>query len=405
MGPKQLTNAAGQQLELQEPEDPDRLREDIRGHIRALELPEDKACLTGTSKAAIRASHALQRADVYRREVALVGKKANSLLSRFAEGYQVDPRGIQPTLVPVVAGSEESDLFRLATLLWSVPVSHGYGRRMRYLVVDRNNDKLMGIFALGDPVFNLRARDSWLGWDVAQRRHRLVDIMDAFIVGAVPPYTSILGGKLVASLIGSAEVAAAFEAKYGTSTGIISKESKHARLSLVTITSALGRSSIYNRLVLRADPDDAKSPVLVRLDRIGKTSGYGHFQLSDELFARLKNVLRQANHPYVGQNRFGQGPNWRMRVIRVGLEQLGLDPDVLRHGIAREVFAMPIAANAREYLRGDELTAAIDRPSAASIAEAARARWVIPRAERNQEYREFAREDLLALLGAAKPDS
>ncbi len=34
---------------------------------------------------------------------------------------------------------------------------------MRYLVYDRNNDKLIGIFALTDPVFNLRVRDAWIG--------------------------------------------------------------------------------------------------------------------------------------------------------------------------------------------------------------------------------------------------
>ena len=53
----------------------------------------------------------------------------------------------------------EGDLFRAATLLWSVPVSRGYGRRMRYLVMDESNNKLIGLFALGDPVFNLKSRD------------------------------------------------------------------------------------------------------------------------------------------------------------------------------------------------------------------------------------------------------
>jgi hypothetical protein len=272
---------------------------------------------------------------------------------------------------------------------------------MRYLVVDAFNEKLIGVFALGDPVFNLRARDSWLGWDVEQRRRRLVDVMDAFILGSVPPYSSLLGGKVVASLIGSAEVTAAFEEKYNRTTGIISKEAKHARLALVTVTSALGRSSIYNRLVLHKDPDDPKSEVLVRLERIGETSGFGHFQLSDELFARLRSVLRAAEHPYAKEHQYGKGPNWRMRAIRVGLDMLGLDQDLLRHGIAREVFAMRIADNAREYLKGEASEPKIDRPTAATIGAAARSRWIIPRAERSPGYELFARDDLLALLGIA----
>ena len=386
-----------EQVELDEVEDPEALRDDILRHVAGLDLPRGQADEDGL-KETIRASHAHQRASVFRRESGLVGSKAGRLLDRFAVGVEVEPQLISPRLVPVVAGSDDSDLFRLATLLWSVPVSHGYGRRMRYLVMDDYNDKLIGLFALGDPVFNLRARDAWLGWNVEQRRERLVNLMDAFILGAVPPYSFLLGGKLVASMIGSSEVAEAFEAKYGASTGIISGRTKHARLGLVTVTSALGRSSIYNRLVLREDAADSKSPVLVRLDRIGETSGFGHFQLSDELFGRIKKVLRQSNHPYVSGNRFGQGPNWRIRVIRVGLEKLGLDQDLLRHGIAREIYVMPIASNAKEYLVGTDMSLTMDRPSASVIAEAALNRWVVPRAKRDLRYRDFTRKDLLALV-------
>jgi hypothetical protein len=36
-----------------------------------------------------------------------------------------------------------------------VPVSNGFGRRLRYLVWDEHNDKLIGLIAIGDPVFNL----------------------------------------------------------------------------------------------------------------------------------------------------------------------------------------------------------------------------------------------------------
>jgi hypothetical protein len=45
----------------------------------------------------------------------------------------------------------ESDLFRLASLTWAVPVSNGFGRTLRYLVWDEHNDKLIGLIAIGDP--------------------------------------------------------------------------------------------------------------------------------------------------------------------------------------------------------------------------------------------------------------
>ena len=43
---------------------------------------------------------------------------------------------------------------------------------MRFLVMDQSNGKLMGLFALTDPVFNLQARDNWIGWTTEDRRQR-----------------------------------------------------------------------------------------------------------------------------------------------------------------------------------------------------------------------------------------
>jgi hypothetical protein len=85
-------------------------------------------------------------------------------------------------------------------------VSNGFGRRLRYLVWDDYNHKLMGIIAIGDPVFNLSVRDNLIGWDVAARGERLVNIMDAYVLGALPPYNALLGGKLVACLLRSRDI-------------------------------------------------------------------------------------------------------------------------------------------------------------------------------------------------------
>jgi len=374
------------------------LRQDILAHISELHLPNQEhagndMCVT---KDTIRASHAPQRLDGLRREHRMLGHKHEKLLEHFANGSDVRPDAIDPELVIVESDRETAHLFRLATLLWSVPVSRGFGRRMRYLVRDRSNGKLIGIFALGDPVFNLRARDEWIGWTVHDRRSRLVNVMDAYVVGAVPPYAQLLGGKLVASLIGSAEVGEAFAARYGASTGIISGQQKQARLALVTVTSALGRSSLYNRLRLVAPKCDGDSPsALVDVKYIGATQGYGHFQLSDALFERLRALLVQEKHAYGNGHQFGQGPNWRLRVARVALKRLGLSENLLRHGIAREVYAMPLASNLQDFLTGQVTAPMIDRPTAKRIASAALERWILPRAQRCPSYLSVQREEML----------
>ena len=189
------------------------LRRELESHLAGLKLDALVAGnLTGdVRKALIRTSHSLQRADVLEREKVTLGKHVPRLLPYFADGAEIDPLQIRAELVPVESDQDSALLFRIATSLWSVPVSKGYGRRIRFLVMDRFNERLMGVIAIGDPVFNLRVRDDWIGWTVLRREQRLVNVMDAYVLGAVPPYSQLLGGKLVTALLGSREVGDYFQ--------------------------------------------------------------------------------------------------------------------------------------------------------------------------------------------------
>ena len=366
------------------------LRDDIRNHLEEIGLNGARG--GALSKDDIRAIHRFHREAARERILRALGKKAARFLEYIANGDEVSPREIRPELVEAKSGTRDGDLFRFATLIWSVPASQGYGRRLRYLVMDKANGKLIGVFALGDPVFNLRARDKWIGWNQAERRERLVNVMDAYVVGAVPPYSALLGGKTVASLMASKEVADMFERRYGDSPGVISGKRKGARLAMVTVMSALGRSSIYNRLKL-TDPETGETAV--RLVRLGKTLGFGHFQIPNGLFSRLRQVLREDGHEYANGYKFGGGPNWRVRAAREALKTLGLDADdILRHGIEREVYAMPIAQNTLAFLAGEDAEPRFRHRTVAEISALARSRWVVPRSERDARFRRFRREEL-----------
>jgi Domain of unknown function (DUF4338) len=72
---------------------------------------------------------------------------ASKILNALAEGAEIDPAKIDLQLTKVVSETREADVFRLASLTWSVPVSAGFGR-MRYLVWNPGHDKLVGIFTL-----------------------------------------------------------------------------------------------------------------------------------------------------------------------------------------------------------------------------------------------------------------
>lgn len=92
-----------------------------------------------------------------------------------------------------------------------------------------------------DPVFNLVARDRYIGWTADDRRKRLVHVLDANVLGAIPPYNTLLGGKLVASLVATTEVRDVFADKYSGVRGPISGKVKPAVLAMVTTASALGQ--------------------------------------------------------------------------------------------------------------------------------------------------------------------
>lgn len=287
----------------------------------------------------------------------------------------------------------QGDLFRFASMNWRIPVSEGYGRRLRFLVWDDNNDKLIGLIALGDAVFNLKARDTIIEWDHVRRKEALVHLMDAYVLGAVPPYSMLLGGKLVASLVRSKEVVQAFDAKYHHTVGLISHQQKKARLVAVTTSSALGRSSVYNRLTLGGRKI---------FEPIGYTSGWGHFHISNDLFEDLRSYLSSLGDPYADSFSFGQGPNWRIRLIKRALNRLGLDPDLIQHGMKREVFLCSLASNANQFLRGDHVRVRYgDLPTVAEISQLAIERWVKPRAGSRPEYLSWKAEQFIDALDHA----
>ena len=380
-------------LEATCPVDRAALRSEIEEHLRQLGL-WNRSSDTELTKQNIRDIHGAHRDGARSKIQRALGERRirEFIEEHIANGDEIDPSAIDPE-IELVDSERVGRIFRFATLFWSVPASMGYGRRMRFLVRDKQNGRLIGVFALCDPVFNLTPRDDWIGWDQAGRRERLVHTMSAYVVGAVRPYSDLLGGKLVTSLIASREVGEMFRERYGHTAGYISGQRKNARLALVTFTSALGRSSIYNRVKLYNG--SSKHPA-VALHREGVTKGFGHFQIREEHFAQLRRILLEDEHHNVSP-RMGTGPNWKIRVARAGLERLGFEDvnAVLRHGIQREVYVMPIADNAREFLAGGEEEPLFDNQySVDEIAEMAKRRWMMPRAGRRLDFRCFHRDQI-----------
>lgn len=369
------------------------IRRRLQFHLRDLGFRRDsdgKLEAPSERKEVLRALHRKQRSQRLREQSSFVKEAFPRLQVYFASGPEVKPSSITPRLEVVPSAGDFAELFRLASLTWSIPVSVGYGRRLRFLVWDDYNSRLMGLIALGDPVFNLRPRDIEIGWQASDRKERLVNVMDAYVLGALPPYNMLLGGKVVASLIRTKEVRDAFRAKYSRTTGVISKQRKNASLVIVTTTSALGRSAVYDRLVLGG----------VRyFEPVGFTEGWGHFHVPNRLFSDMRRYLELVGHPYSSDHGFGEGPNWRLRTVRAVLESIGMDGDLLRHGIRREVFLCKLAKNAYNVLNGTARSPVY--PNLLNVDEVAALaieRWVIRRSLTRPEYQLWHRSTIKAML-------
>ncbi len=313
-----------------------------------------------------------------------LGRYEIRLLNRIANGEDVCTEKIQPELIEVKPDSEDELLFRYVKLHWSIPISSGYGRRLRFLVMDKSNAKLIGIIGLGDPVFGVKARDEWIGWDFETRRNNLRYAMDAFVLGAVPPYSMLLCGKLVALLVSSNEVRASFKKKYSRRTSLITERPNDGRLALITTTSALGRSSIYNRLRF-----DKK----LVFESVGYTSAWGELYFSNGLYAPLFAYAEANLCPTAKQESWGKGFRNRREVVMKCLQALGLSRNALQHRIEREVFVVPLARNTSAFLCGKHTRLySYDRPTSA-LSDWFLERWLLPRADKDKGFQSWRAEE------------
>lgn len=265
------------------------------------------------------------------------GVNVDSLLRDFRElsRYFPEPGSINPILIrPVLIEVGESRtlegrLFRLLRAYWSMPFSKGYGRRLRFIVMDSHHEAVIGAIGLQSPSADLKCRDDYLGIGKSEKLTVVNRTLDAYTVGASPTYAPLLGGKLVAGLIHSEMIRQAYRRKYGNHSA--DPSSSLPDLLAVTTTSAFGRSSIYNRLKFQGR--NLAKP-------LGFTKGFGTVHLEGvypHIVAWLKD---RGKHVPAG---FGNGPKVRWQNVIHALDELGISRNYLSHGLEREVFIFEFA--------------------------------------------------------------
>jgi len=178
-------------------------------------------------------------------------------------------------------------------------------------------------------------------------------MMNIQVCGAIPPYNHILGGKLVAMALTGPEVINAYRNKYEGYRSKIASAMKGEPVIKENELVFLDTTGLFK--VGSAQYDRVRVPTpsgKITYEKIGTTEGYGSVQFGVSTRERLVKVTEILENRKAVRGRFGEGIAPKMRKIRNGLENLGLNGDLLKHESPRVIYAVPIAEDFREYLFG-----------------------------------------------------
>lgn len=317
-------------------------------------------------KQIIKDSMRIRREESLEKNAKWIDKHAHLAIKNLADGELVWNSKIIP-VIEVCETQKQMDVFRFFRFYWSSPYSEYVGRRIKLLIRDRAlpNKPLIGIAALGSSIVHIPDRDKWIGWDKETRTRNLIYTMDAYVLGALPPYNKLLGGKLISYLMASREIRYIYQRKYKGKITNISQRTAN-KLACIFTTSLYGQSSQYNRL---------KHNDNLLYIPIGRTKGYGSLHLTDETFNAMRDLLKDRN--VLVTNKFGDGPSWRIRVIRSAADILGFDSDfLLKHSFQREIYAVPLAHNSKEFLTDDHRKLKYYDYSKKELIECWKERWL-----------------------------
>ncbi len=332
-------------------------------------------------KLTIQKSMGIKRQEIIQQHQKWIDNKIDYARDNLTNGFDVLNSKIKP-VIEVCETQKQHDLFRILRLYWSSPYSEYVGRRIKLIIRDYGlpNKPVIGIAALGSPIIHIPARDNWIGWDRNTRTSRLNYTMDAYVIGALPPYNYLLGGKLISYLLTSKEVRNIFEEKY--------KHTKYNKLAGIFTTSLYGRSSQYNRIRL-------KDRLLYQ--PIGETKGFGTLHLTNETFNAMNDYLKENN--ILVSNKFGSGPSWRMRVIHTAGRLLGFNPDfLLCHSFKRNIYYVSLARNSIDFLNGNTKSLKSYNSSTKILASFWHKRWLQQRLQHKpsmENVKNFRVEDFI----------
>jgi len=274
----------------------------------------------------------------------------------FANGRDVHIHQIKPA-IRICRTRRENEIFHYCRLLQSFPTANLIGRQLRVLVFDEGQDRplLMGAIGLSSSPYSLSCRDKFLHWDSKRKGQLLNKGLDALMQLAVcmswPPYSYLLGGKLMAALALSKTVADEYELKYKR------KLRRGTKLQgLTTICAGGTHCPIFHRIMLRPGG-------LYR--RVGETSGYTTAYFSQETMNRARRLV-ESSRRHRDSAVFGKS----MRIIKSALRICDLPYEqIVKNGLRKGVYLGFASSEAAGNLREGRTNRTVSVPAQRQIVE------------------------------------
>jgi hypothetical protein len=320
-------------------------------------------------KDTIKNSMSFKRDEIIEKHRNWINNNIDIARKNLASGIDVITSEIDP-IIEICETQKQHNLFRILRYYWSSPYSEYVGRRIKLIIRDNAlpNKPVIGIAALGSPIIHIPERDEFIGWDRPTRTNNLIYTLDAYVIGALPPYNYLLGGKLISYILASNELRAIYFLKYKDQITLKEKRKASDFVGFFT-TSLYGKSSQYNRLKFKNE---------LLYQPIGKTKGFGTLHLSEKTIHLMVELIKSKGIS-VG-NEFGDGPSWVMRIIRAASDILGFDSDfLLRHSFKRNIYFVPLAKNYREFLNSEIQQPIYLNYSKDELVDFWKTRWLINR--------------------------
>jgi len=155
-----------------------------------------------------------------------------------------------------------------------------------------------------------------------------------------------------------------FHNKYKDRKTIIAGKNKLPELAMIDTFGAFKKSAIYTRLLnwKFIDYTEGKSHIHITAN--------GSWELIKEFVPK----------EYFKRYKYGQGSNWKMRTLRVGLDNLGFNrEDLLSIGWQRAYYVCPLISNLERFLKMEDETPLFINYTNEYLINYWKERWINPR--------------------------